>query len=228
MEIDELFGLPAHALLVHIPVVMIPVAFGVALLALWPRVRWWAAVLAALLAVVGGVGAFLAVGAGEWLKDHVAESDLVEEHADNGEAVELPAIAFAVVAVAGGVIVELRRRTDRRAARPAEEPVRVSAGPGAAAASPPRRPGGAGAVPAWAATAVLAVSAVVGGYTTYTVVEAGHSGSKAVWDGQVTEDGGGSGGGDEVDDGGQGRGQGRGGDDPDRDEGGSGESDGGY
>jgi hypothetical protein len=75
---------------------------------------------------------------------------------------------------------------------------------------------------------VLAVSAVVGGYTTYTVVEAGHSGSKAVWDGQVTEDGGGSGGGGEVDDGGQGRGQGRGGDDPDRDEGGSGESDGGY
>ena len=56
----------------------------------------------------------------------------------------------------------------------------MSDGPGAAPATP-RPP-----VPAWVPVVVLAASAVAGAYTTYTVVEAGHSGSKAVWSGTTT------------------------------------------
>ncbi len=66
----------------------------------------------------------------------------------------------------------------------------MSDGPGAAPATP-RPP-----VPAWVPVVVLAASAVAGAYTTYTVVEAGHSGSKAVWSGTTTggSDSGGGGG----------------------------------
>jgi uncharacterized membrane protein YgcG len=190
MEIDELFGLPAHPLLVHIPIVVIPAATAVALLALWPRVRRPAALFAAFLALVGGVGAFLAVGAGEPLDERLPESDLIEEHASDGEAVELPAIVFAIVAVAGAVVVEAGRRRTRAVA---PEPV-PSPGPGAAAATPARP--SSGGMASWA-TAVLAASVILGAYTTFTVVQAGHTGSKAVWEpvvGSGDDDGGGGGG----------------------------------
>jgi hypothetical protein len=92
MEIDELFDLPAHPLLVHVPIVLVPLALLAALVALVPLARRPAALAAAALAVVGGVGAFLATGAGEKLEDRVRETELVEEHAESGEAVEVPAI----------------------------------------------------------------------------------------------------------------------------------------
>ncbi len=45
---DELFGLPAHPLLVHAAVVLVPLAaIGVVLIAFWPAARarlgsrWW-------------------------------------------------------------------------------------------------------------------------------------------------------------------------------------------
>jgi uncharacterized membrane protein YgcG len=211
VEIDELFGLPAHPLLVHIPIVVIPAAAAVALLALWHRVRRPAALFAAVLAVVGGVGAVLAMGAGQQLEERLPESDLIEEHASHGETVELPAVVFAVVAVAGAVVVEMGRRR----ARPAATGAVTSPGPGAAPATPARpRSGG---VASWA-TAVLAASVVLGAYTTYTVVQAGHTGSKAVWEGIVPADDGKGGGGDSGTGGGSGSnddsgGSGGGGDD---------------
>ncbi len=210
MEIDELFDLPAHPLLVHVPIVLVPLALLAALVALVPLARRPAALAAAALAVVGGVGAFLATGAGEKLEDRVRETELVEEHAESGEAVEVPAIVFAVLAVGGAAAVEVGRR---RVARPATGGD-VSDGPGAvpAAAIRPR-------LPAWVPVVVLAASAVAGAYTTYTVVDAGHTGSKSVWNGTTddgsnrgpgggdddaddSEDDGGGGGDDDADDGG--------------------------
>src|SRR4051794_9915389 len=45
LALDSLFGLPAHPLLVHIPVVLIPLGALGAVLMLWPRLRhalgWW-------------------------------------------------------------------------------------------------------------------------------------------------------------------------------------------
>ena len=183
MEIDQLFDLPAHALLVHVPIVMVPLALLAALVALVPIARRPTALAAAAFALVGAVGAVLAVGAGEKLQDRVRETDQIEEHTESGEAVELPAIVFAVLAV-GGAAVEVGRRRARPdgpggPARPAGDQL-VSDGPGAAPATL-RSP-----LPAWVPVIVLAASAVAGAYTTYTVVEAGHSGSKAVWSGTTT------------------------------------------
>ena len=189
IEIDELFGLPAHPLLVHIPVVVIPLALVVALVALWPRVRRGAAWAAAGLALVGGVGAVLAIGAGESLQHDVRETDMAEEHAEQGDEVELPAIAFAVLAIAAALAVEVVRRRDvddeigpepgaaaRRSAG--------SSGPGAVAVTVDERPSPSQTPPRRTVvpTVLLVLSLVAGGFATYTVVEAGHSGAKAVWD----------------------------------------------
>jgi len=59
----ELFGLPAHPLLVHIPIILIPLAMTTALLALVPRVRVLMLALTAFFSVIGGVGILLAASA---------------------------------------------------------------------------------------------------------------------------------------------------------------------
>jgi hypothetical protein len=202
IELDELFGLPAHPLLVHIPVVLIPTALLVLLVALWRPGRRPAVIAGAVLAVVGGIGAVLAVGAGEKLEHRVKETEQVEEHAENGDQVELPAIAFALLAAGTAITLEAaHRRTQQRPdangfASPGAAPVGEGGGPGGpahagpgavatqvrpppehlAAASAGRQP-----VPRWLPSGLLAVTLLVGAYATYTVVEAGHSGAKATW-----------------------------------------------
>jgi uncharacterized membrane protein len=212
MEIDRLFGLPAHPLLVHIPVVLIPTALLATILALWPPIRRAALITAAALAAVGAMGAVLAVGAGEKLEDGVRESERVEEHAEQGERVELPAIAFGLLAIGTAVAVESVHRNRNRGTEdddPASTsgrlpagavPVGTSGGPGgpvptapgtvatavrapaASASSTPRARHDrmAGTAARWV-PALLALSLLVGAYTTYTVVQAGHSGADATW-----------------------------------------------
>jgi hypothetical protein len=210
MEIDRLFGLPAHPLLVHIPVVLIPTALLATLLALWPPLRRAAVITAAVLAAVGAVGAVLAVGAGEKLEERVREEALVEHHAEQGDKVEFPAIAFGILAIGAAAAVEAVHRsrtrgtddgpasTSRRlpaGASPAgttdgpEGPVPTAPGTVATAVRAPARPSAsttpsaAGARPPAArlAPVLLALSLLVGAYTTYTVVQAGHSGADATW-----------------------------------------------
>jgi uncharacterized membrane protein len=193
LEIDELFGLPAHPLLVHVPVVIIPLALLVALVALWPRARRGAALAAAALALVGAVGTVLAAGSGEELEDDVRETELVEEHAEQGEQVELPALAFAVLAIAGTGAVEAARRRRRDAEGTGDGDVPAApdddrspgSGATAIATAPPPAPARARPTRAGAAgltTALLALSVLAGAVATYTVVGAGHSGAEAVWD----------------------------------------------
>jgi predicted membrane protein DUF2231 len=206
IEIDELFGLPAHPLLVHVPVVLIPLALLAALLALWPAVRRPALVATAVLAVVGAVGAVLAVGAGDKLQDRVRETERVEEHAEQGERVELPAIAFGVAALGAAIALEVAHRSSplrtgsNGPAMPSGDAttdaaaVGVSGGPGGAVSTAPgtvatvvRAPAApdtsAAATPGAARWAIglLALSILIGGYSTYTVIRAGHSGASATW-----------------------------------------------
>jgi hypothetical protein len=212
IELDELFGLPAHPLLVHIPIVLIPLALLTALLALWPTVRRPALIATAALAVMGAGGVVLAVGAGEKLQDRVRETERVEEHAERGEQVELPAIGFGVVALGAAVALEVAHRSTplrtgsngpalpSGGATAGAAEVGVSGGPGGALSTAPGAVATAVRAPAvsghsgsvisppvaqrsaarWA-TALLVLSIVVGGYSTYTVIRAGHSGTSATW-----------------------------------------------
>ena len=156
--LDTLFGLPAHPLLVHVPVVVMPLtALGLVVMALSPswraRIGW--------LVVVGtfldGIAVQLAMSSGEALQDHVGERALVQHHAELADL--LRPLALLLFLVALGLML-----LDRRRARP-----------------------GAPALPSWVGpvVAVVAVLAAIGSVVQMTRV--GHSGADAVWHDKGTQ-----------------------------------------
>jgi hypothetical protein len=158
VEIEALFGLPAHPLVVHAAVVLLPLAALTTLVsAAVPRARRHYASVALGLALVATLAVGLAQGSGEALEEQVDETELVEEHTEQGERVLPWAIAVAVVAAAVAAIPVLARR------RPSL-PVRT------------------------VTAAVVAVSLVAGVGATWTVIDVGHSGAKATWNDVGAED----------------------------------------
>ncbi len=165
MEIDQVFGLPAHPLFVHLPVVLVPIAGLMAVaFAIRPkwldRFGWWLVVVTG----VGALGAILAAGSGEALEESVRETELVEQHAEAGETAEFIAIAFFVVVLA---IVAFRWWSRRKAAS-----------------------GGTEIAHAGALAVVTSVLLVVsGGGAAFAIADAGHQGAQATWEGEGDESG---------------------------------------
>lgn len=157
--LDQVLGVPAHPLLVHIPVVFIPLTLVIAVLAVaWGRGRRVLSLVVLGCATVGMLFAQLAVMSGESLEERVREDSLVQQHAELGEGTRTFAILVFLVAVAfvvrewrGGLRVRLAER--------------------AGALLAPRGIGIAISV------ALLASAAL----TTVWVVRTGHVGAKAVW-----------------------------------------------
>jgi len=160
VEIEKLFGLPAHPLVVHAAVVLLPLAAIATLVcAAVPGARRHYAPVALGLALVATLAVGLAQGSGEELEDQVDETELVEEHTEQGERVLPWAIGVTLAAAAVTVVPLLARR---RPTLPARTVTAV----------------------------VFAVSLLAGAGATWTVVEVGHSGAKATWDDVGAEDGG--------------------------------------
>jgi hypothetical protein len=150
--IEELFGLPAHPLVVHAAVVLLPLAAVATIVcAAVPRARRAYAPVALGLALVATVAVGLAQGSGEELEEQVDETRLVEEHTEHGEQVLPWAIADTLAAAAVTAIPALSRR------RP-DLPART------------------------VTAVVVAGSLVAGVGATWTIVDVGHSGAKATWD----------------------------------------------
>ncbi|AFM18660.1 hypothetical protein Mycch_3935 [Mycolicibacterium chubuense NBB4] len=144
-------GLPAHALLVHAIVVLVPMITLVGILcALWPAARQrfvWGLVA---LAVVNLVLTPLTVSAGEWLYNRQdSHSTILQTHAERGETMIYFSIALLVMAIAVAVL-------------------HVRAG----------RSGGSHRL-ATVLVAVLVV--VIGVASTVQVVRIGHTGTEAKW-----------------------------------------------
>jgi uncharacterized membrane protein len=89
VELHRAFGLPAHPLIIHVPVVFIPI-LGLAVIAtgLWPvQLERHATVLAAF-AVITNAATLLAVGAGEAFREDrraLGPSATLDQHAEAGE-----------------------------------------------------------------------------------------------------------------------------------------------
>lgn len=161
---SEIFGLPAHPLLVHIPVVLVPLAFFAALASLWSRWRVQFVIMTAAAAVVGGLGALLAAQAGEALDDAIQKkSSTLRQHVSMGDTAKGAAVLFAFFAVVSLCIVLLRSWNTPRVASLAKRFT----------------------LPRWVAPAALALTVVSGAFATYTIVDAGHSGAKSVWQDKV-------------------------------------------
>lgn len=96
MSIYKLFGLPAHPLLVHLPVVGIPLlTLAVAAMVLRPQWRRSWALPLALVGVVLAIATVVAAGAGEKLAEHVRETATLEQHEELGEQLRTLMLVFA-------------------------------------------------------------------------------------------------------------------------------------
>jgi uncharacterized membrane protein len=173
---DTLFGLPAHPLLVHIPIVLLPLAaIGVIVMLIKPewhrRYRW--VVLA--MGVVGALGATLAAQAGEELGNRVVAVEgrqaagRWQHHADLGETSRNVALLFLMLLVVFVFLPWWQERSGRQEGQDELAPTRN------------RR------LLNIAVTALTVVTAVG---TVVTIVQAGHTGSKSVWDAYVRDTGG--------------------------------------
>lgn len=155
-----MFGLPAHPFLVHMPVVLIPLAALVALAAVFlPRHRRPLSLVVAALAIVSAGGAILAAGSGEALQEAIGENDaLVRQHAELGEGTRTFAILFAIAAI--GFAIH-------------HWPDRFKLGPDSALGKLAR------AKQFFAVTAAAMI--LTAGLATVWTIRTGHSGAKAVW-----------------------------------------------
>src|SRR5262249_27162229 len=149
MKIDEGFGLPAHPLFVHIPLVLIPLAaLGMLIMAVVPRTRarlGWPTVAVAGVAVFF---AWMAKGSGSKLALRVDPDPKLTHHIQMGNTMYLVALVFFVLVTAFVVV-------DRRMAAQAEDDGRAGGdqtrrsarGPAVAASAPRARRGGGRGVP---------------------------------------------------------------------------------
>jgi hypothetical protein len=151
-------GLPAHVLLVHLVVILVPVAGLVLVAQAWSGpVRRWAGVGGPLLCLGALVMVPVTTSAGKWLRDHLppqlASSPLVKKHTDLGGGLLPWVIAMFVLSVA---VWLLGRQHGTEARVPAYVPIVV---------------------------AVLATAVAAGALVeTYRI---GDSGAQAVWTGTV-------------------------------------------
>jgi hypothetical protein len=142
-------------LLVHIPVVLIPLGAAGVVAMLWPRVRpmigWW---VCGLL-VIAGIATQLAIESGKSLREYVHRTALVREHVHIGENIR-PWLLLMFLALVGVMIVDemIKRREEPATGR---DPLRI------------------------AGVALSALAIVFSAVSVYWIYRIGHSGSKAVW-----------------------------------------------
>jgi hypothetical protein len=176
----EINGMPAHVLLVHVVVVLIPLsALLVVLVAVWPAARQRLDILTAALAVTALASVPLTTEAGDWLEHRLPRTPLLRIHTHLGDTMLPWAIALAVVAL----VILVRQRASARRARVASggEPATVEIRD-----SDRHRRNNAGRDKVLsAAIAVLAVVVAVG--SVVTVYRIGDSGARAAWTGQFSQ-----------------------------------------
>ena len=160
IAISKLFGLPAHPLLVHVTIVLIPLAAITAIISIHKKYRREMLLVTAVMAVIGAAFLFLAAGAGESLQHDLPRSRAIHEHAESGEKSQGPTAVFAFVAVGAVLSLEASRRKFVYRGK---------------------------TLPKWAATAFLALTVVGGVASTVAVSQAGHSGAKSVWESRLAE-----------------------------------------
>lgn len=153
----EIANLPAHVLLLHAVVVLAPIT-GLAGI-LYAVRSGWRGVLrwpVAILAVVTAGLAVLTASAGEALEKALPASELIEEHAEQGDLLKIVAIAFVVVMLA---LIGLTW------------PRLASAVPLVAKIGAHR----------WVVIIVQIAAVLVGLFLIYQTVATGHSGAQATW-----------------------------------------------
>ena len=111
----EINGLPAHPLLVHLVVVLLPLTcLAGILVSVWPAAQRKLTFLVPLGAIVGAASVPVVTRAGEDLARKLGNPPFIEQHQEYGDMVLPWAAAFAVLTVAQYLYL---RRGDNRVVR---------------------------------------------------------------------------------------------------------------
>jgi hypothetical protein len=170
---ENVFGLPTHIVLLHVVVVLLPIAAAATIAVVassWFRHRYGLVVVAATFVVTLFVP--LTSQAGEALAERLPDAPEIQTHADVGKQLVIWAAVFGAC-LAAVVLLDLIRR--------APAPDLTSAESWAVARLPSVW---RSSTPGWADAAfrlvqVLAVLASIG--VLVMVIRAGHTGAQAVW-----------------------------------------------
>jgi hypothetical protein len=108
LQIHRAFGLPAHPLIIHVPVIFVPI-LGLTVLAVMFNFRWFEryGALVAAFSVVSLAGTLLAVGAGQAFKEDreqgfgaaVIANPTLHDHEDAGITVRLVMLILTAILV---------------------------------------------------------------------------------------------------------------------------------
>jgi branched-subunit amino acid permease len=148
---NNLLGTPAHPLLVHLPVVGIPVLAILAIaMIVKPQWRERLAVPTAVFGVVMAGAVILAASAGESLQERVPDTALVRTHAELGDQLKTITVVFAFFLVAYAVVLKFKSHELLKRLAPL-------------------------------LPALLVGCVFLGAAATVWDVRAGHAGAKAVW-----------------------------------------------
>ncbi|MDT7550623.1 MAG: hypothetical protein QOE84_3017 [Actinomycetota bacterium] len=157
-------GLPAHVLLIHAVVVLVPVAALVLIAQAWSAAaRRWAGIGGPLLCLAALIVVPITTHAGYWLRDHLrVTTPLIQRHAHLGRQLLPWVAAMFVLSVAVWLL-------GRRPAE-AEKPIVL-------------QPAAVGSAKVQLLVAVLATVVAVGSMV--QTIRIGDSGAQAVWKGTV-------------------------------------------
>jgi len=160
---NEISGLPAHVLLVHLVLAAVPVAAIVLIVtALWPAARRRLGIITPLIALGALLTVPVTTHAGHWLQARVAMTPLIRKHVNLGKWVLPWMVALFVVAV----LVWVWDRSGRASADRSRRGSRLH--------------GTIGKV----VVAVLTIAVSVG--AVQQVVRTGEAGSRALWTGNFS------------------------------------------
>ena len=174
---NEVNGLPAHVLLIHLTVVALPTAaLATVLSAAWPAARRRLGIGTPLIALIALICVPITVSAGEWLAARIGKTPAIEHHEHLGHELLPWAIALFVVAVAEYAWFSYG------AARllPASADSGTSAGSGTSAVAQRR-------TTATITVVATVLALIVAGGSVVQVYRIGDSGARAAWKGAFSE-----------------------------------------
>lgn len=187
--LHKINGLPAHILLIHAVVVLLPLgALMLVAGAVWPAARARFGFLTPLIALVALVLVPITTQAGEWLQNQLPNNfghtdPRIVKHAHLGEQLLPWAAGIFVMAAVVWVLDRRYELSWRPSVRAGDgDDVDAPSGGGTALAIVQRT---RTALPVWVAGVVAALSLVVAVGGVVQIVRIGDSGAKAVWSGTV-------------------------------------------
>lgn len=176
-------GLPAHVLLIHAVVILLPLAaLMLVASATWPAARARLGFLTPAVGLVALVLVPITTNAGEWLRDHLGfHNARIDRHTELGKSLLPGAIGVFVLAAAVWLLGRRFEMSWRRAPHEPEMRDDVDGGGGTATLIRPQTR--KQALPVWVTAVLGAVSFAVSVGALIQLYRIGDSGAQAVWHG---------------------------------------------